>query len=117
LFLDQEQRVARASTAIPGPGKVRFYPPWEATQEVEIVQFTNAARGRVTNEAATLLGFSVQPRRLPPAAGMPLFADDEIVGLSLGRDLVGFAVTSLQIKELLRHAESTTAELITSVNR
>lgn len=114
LLLEDGTRMARVATATPKPGNMRFYAPWEAAQDIELQQLTNAGRGRVRPENATLIGFQSGGELPSPAAGMPLFAGDELVGLSLGYDVAGWAISSIPIKQLLDHAENATAELITS---
>jgi len=117
LFLDRQQGAARTSTAVPKQGDVRFFPPWEAAQQVQVVRLTNAAKDRVREADATLMGFSLDRDQAPPPAGMPLFVDGELVGLSLGRDLSGWAITSRQLKELVQRAQVATPELIHSSGR
>ena len=82
-----------------------------------MLRLTNAAKDRVRDADATLMGFSLGRDQVPPPAGMPLFIDDELVGLSLGRDLAGWAITSRQLNELTQRAQVVTPELIHSSRR
>ncbi|NRA95696.1 MAG: FHA domain-containing protein [Planctomycetes bacterium] len=117
LLLEEGARLARVQRAAPQAGALTFYPPWEAAQTLRIRQLTNADKGSVKPESATLLAFDIATASLLPAAGTPLFSGDELIGISCGRDLVGWAISSVAIKELLDHSETATAELITSSDR
>ena len=117
LVLDQSARLARALTAAPRAGTLRFYPPWESPQDLGVRRLTNADKGAVKPESATLLAFDLDAMPLPPAAGTPLFAGDELIGISLGRDLTGWAISSVAIQGLLRHAETATTEPINRSDR
>lgn len=117
LLLEDGTRMARAATAPPRAGSLRFYPPWEAAQDVGVRQLTNSDKSRVKADSATLLAFDLDATLLPPAAGTPLFAGDELIGMSLGRDLAGWAISSVPVQQLLLHAATATPELITSSDR
>jgi len=114
LLLEEGTRMPRAATAPPRPGVMRFYAPWEAPQDLEIRQLTNTSNSTVRPTEATVIRFETGPQDPPPPAGMPLFAGDELIGISLGRDVAGRAISSVAILRLLRHAETASAELITS---
>ena len=114
LYLEEGKRLARVMTAPPTSDGLRFFPPHEAAQALEVRQFKDQSGGRAAAQSAFLIQFASAGGGPPPPAGMPIFTRSDVVGLSLGADLSGWAVSSLAIRELLEHAKQATPELITS---
>jgi len=114
LLLEEGRRLPRATTAPPSANDLRFFPPHESAQSLVARQLTDALKETAPANRARLIRFDAPAGFVPPPAGMPIFSGSDIVGLSLGRDVSGWAISSLPISELLRHAESATPELITS---
>jgi hypothetical protein len=115
LLLPEDCTLPRAALADPPVDHVRFRLPRHASVSLQVREISDGSRTAVRRpEQAVFLRFEVPEGGMAPPAGMPLFSGSEIVALSLGPHLSGWAITARPMRDLLKVAATATPELLPS---
>jgi hypothetical protein len=115
LLLPEDCTLPRAPLADPPVDRVHFRLPRHASVALVVREISDGNRTAVRRpEQAVFLRFEVPEGGMPPPAGMPLFSGSEIVALSLGPHLSGWAIAARPMRDLLKVATTATPELLPS---